>query len=78
MILAVMWLLFFVVANFRLSMVEGGEEDEGPKKLDHPAHTSEKRVNSVTIIKLDVKDPLLTKIGKAQNKSVMVPYYWCP
>lgn len=42
-------------------MVEGDEE--GPKKLDHPAHTSEKRISSVTMIKLDIKDPLITKTG---------------
>ncbi|XP_076104084.1 BTB/POZ domain-containing protein 16-like isoform X1 [Mytilus galloprovincialis] len=47
----------------RLSMVEGDEE--GPKKLDHPAHTSEKRISSVTMIKLDIKDPLITKTAMA-------------
>ncbi|XP_071168891.1 BTB/POZ domain-containing protein 16-like isoform X3 [Mytilus edulis] len=47
----------------RLSMVEG--DDEGPKKLDHPAHTSEKRISSVTMIKLDIKDPLITKTAMA-------------
>ncbi|CAG2238322.1 BTBD16 [Mytilus edulis] len=44
-------------------MVEG--DDEGPKKLDHPAHTSEKRISSVTMIKLDIKDPLITKTAMA-------------
>ena len=43
-------------------MVEDPQEEE-VKGVDHPAHVSEKRVNSVSIIKLDCHDPLLTKTG---------------
>nr|XP_022344792.1 BTB/POZ domain-containing protein 16-like isoform X3 [Crassostrea virginica] len=48
----------------RLSMVEDPQEEE-VKGVDHPAHVSEKRVNSVSIIKLDCHDPLLTKTAMA-------------
>lgn len=48
----------------RLSLVEDPEEEE-IKGVNHPAHVSEKRVNSVTVIKLDCKDPLLTKTAMA-------------
>lgn len=48
--------------HWRLSLVEDPEEEE-IKGVNHPAHVSEKRVNSVTVIKLDCKDPLLTKTG---------------
>lgn len=48
----------------RLSLVEDPEEEE-IKGVDHPAHVSEKRVNSVTVIKLDCRDPLLTKTAMA-------------
>lgn len=48
----------------RLSLVEDREEEE-IKGVDHPAHVSEKRVNSVTVIKLDCRDPLLTKTAMA-------------
>ncbi|XP_061180078.1 BTB/POZ domain-containing protein 16-like isoform X2 [Saccostrea echinata] len=48
----------------RLSLVEDPEEDE-VKGVNHPAHVSEKRVNNVTIIKLDCKDPLITKTAMA-------------
>jgi len=51
----------------RLSTVEGVEAPEKPlkepKKMDHPAHTSEKRLNNVTVIHMDIHDPAITKTG---------------
>ncbi|XP_048745848.2 BTB/POZ domain-containing protein 16-like isoform X3 [Ostrea edulis] len=46
----------------RLSLME---EEEEVKGVDHPAHVSEKRVNSVTLIKLECRDPLLTRTAMA-------------
>ncbi|OWF40204.1 BTB/POZ domain-containing protein 16-like isoform X4 [Mizuhopecten yessoensis] len=51
----------------RLSMVDGEEkqEEEEAKGVDHPAHISQKRFNNVTIIKLDIRDPLVSKRAMA-------------
>ncbi|KAK3095401.1 hypothetical protein FSP39_014207 [Pinctada imbricata] len=48
----------------RLSLVNNPEEEES-KGVDHPAHISEKRVNNVTTIKLECRDPLITKSALA-------------
>ncbi|KAL5015976.1 hypothetical protein ScPMuIL_005565 [Solemya velum] len=42
------------------------DPDDGMvKKVDHPAHISELRVNSISIIKLDITDPFITKTAMA-------------
>ncbi|XP_069139506.1 BTB/POZ domain-containing protein 16-like isoform X2 [Argopecten irradians] len=53
--------------SHRLSMVDGEEiqEEEEAKGVDHPAHISQKRSNNVTIIKLDIRDPLVSKRAMA-------------
>ena len=52
----------------RLSTVEGLEiqdvKDLESKKIDHPSHTSEGRVNNVTLIQMDIHDRFVTKTGK--------------
>lgn len=48
-----------------LALAKGGEEEEGVKDLDHPAHISEKRVGSRSVLRLDITDPLVTKRGQA-------------
>lgn len=51
----------------RLSTVEGLELQDPKqvesKKIDHPSHTSEERVNNVTLIQMDIHDPHITKTG---------------
>lgn len=42
---------------------KGKKEDEGVKPLDHPAHISEKRVGSMSVLTLEIDDPLVTKRG---------------
>ncbi|XP_045189998.2 BTB/POZ domain-containing protein 16-like isoform X4 [Mercenaria mercenaria] len=53
----------------RLSTVEGlelqGPKEAESKKIDHPSHTSEGRVNNVTLIQIDIHDPYVTKTGMA-------------
>lgn len=52
----------------RLSTVEGVELAESAtdtKKMDHPAHTGQSRVNTVTSITIDIHDPAITKTAMA-------------
>lgn len=53
----------------RLSTVEGVELQDptvvDTKKVSHPAHTSQARVNTVTIINMDIHDPAITKTAMA-------------
>ncbi|XP_070212447.1 BTB/POZ domain-containing protein 16-like isoform X2 [Littorina saxatilis] len=44
---------------------KGKKEDEGVKPLDHPAHISEKRVGSMSVLTLEIDDPLVTKRAMA-------------
>ena len=56
----------------RLSTVDGVEVAEpltDPKKVDHPAHTGQARVNTVTSISIDIHDPAITKTGRSKNTS---------
>ena len=46
----------------RLS-VDDGEAEDDFKGLDHPSFTSEERINNVTVIKMDIRDPDVTKTG---------------
>ena len=46
----------------RLSTVEQVDDANG-KGIEHPKHTSEKRVNNLILIHLEIKDPLVTKQG---------------
>ena len=48
----------------RLSVEDGLGDVEEKKGLDHPSYTSEERVNNVTVIKMDIRDPDITKTGK--------------
>ena len=43
--------------------VEPMEDDDQAKSLDHPAHISEKRVGSLSVIHLHIDDPLVTQRG---------------
>ena len=47
----------------RLSVEDGLPDVDERKGLDHPSYTSEERVNNVTVIKMDIKDPDITKTG---------------
>ena len=47
----------------RLSVEDGLPDVDEKKGLDHPSYTSEERVNNVTVIKMDIKDPDITKTG---------------
>ena len=48
----------------RLSVEEDVIQTEDEKKgLDHPSFTSEERVNNVICIKMDIRDPDITKTG---------------
>ncbi|XP_052252668.1 uncharacterized protein LOC127859354 isoform X2 [Dreissena polymorpha] len=52
----------------RLSTVEGLEIQappmvDGERAIDHPSHTSESRVNNVTLIQINIADPFITKTG---------------
>lgn len=51
----------------RLSTVEGLElqdpKQTESKKIDHPSHTAEERVNNVTLIQMDIHDLHVTKTG---------------
>ena len=47
----------------RLSVEDGLPDVEEIKGLDHPSYTSEERVNNVTVIKMDIRDPDITKTG---------------
>ncbi|KAL4232314.1 BTB POZ domain-containing protein 16 [Mactra antiquata] len=55
----------------RLSTVEGLELQDGTttakesKAIDHPVHTSQERVNTVTLIQMNINDPHITKTGMA-------------
>lgn len=52
-----------------LAPPKGGEgEEDGVKALDHPAHISEKRVGSRSILCLEITDPLVTKRGQGQHQ----------
>ena len=62
--------LFFISSNEyreisnRLSAEEGiADTEEIRKGLDHPSFTSEERVNNVSFIKLEIRDPDITKTG---------------
>lgn len=49
----------------RLSVEDGLPDVEEKKGLDHPSYTSEERVNNVTVIKMDIRDPDITKTAMA-------------
>ncbi|GFN84169.1 BTB/POZ domain-containing protein 16-like [Plakobranchus ocellatus] len=46
-------------------VVEPSEDDDQSKSLDHPAHISEKRVGSLSVIHLHIDDPLVTQRAMA-------------
>ncbi|XP_076460302.1 BTB/POZ domain-containing protein 16-like isoform X2 [Babylonia areolata] len=53
--------------DYKSSGTEKGprDEEEGLKPLDHPAHISERRTGSMSVLKLGVDDPLVTKRAMA-------------
>ncbi|KAH3706781.1 hypothetical protein DPMN_066171 [Dreissena polymorpha] len=56
----------------RLSTVEGLEIQappmvDGERAIDHPSHTSESRVNKLTLIQINIADPFITKTGACCN-----------
>ncbi|KAK7498435.1 hypothetical protein BaRGS_00010389 [Batillaria attramentaria] len=48
-----------------IAATKEGEKEEGIKPLNHPAHISEERVGSMSVIHLEIDDPLVTKRAMA-------------